>query len=387
MMDETLDYYALLGIGPGANVIEIKTAFKRMALKYHPDVYAGPDAEERMRLLLTAYKTLTNPSKRKTYDLTHGISRRAVWDDEEPLAFYRAANGRGFTTSSGPLPTQGKAATPDEAPAPKASATEAPSRVTDSKVAVTFPRLDVGASAVIALEGFVYTLTPQQAARLREDGRLLGSDMPQRLSTPGAAPAERRCACHRCGQIWIVPADQRRTSSDRCPHCSAPDWAEYLLLRCQECTAVFESQQIRRYDRVKIGERYYGDYHLSQPYDLFPHCPNCQAIHWCAGEEMRLNRRAPFGARASGPVSQASGPRPTVSSGFPRTSSGRIPRVGATGNTGAFPAFRSGATGHTGVYPSMRARSNGVPKKLFTFIIALLIAGSLFAIYAFALAH
>jgi len=129
MMDETTDYYGLLGVEPGADATEIKAAFKRMALKYHPDVYAGSDAEELMRLLLTAYKTLTNPSKRKTYDLTHGISRRAVWDDEEPLAFYRAANGRGFTTTSGRVPTPDKAAASSEKPSTAPAEADAPSHV------------------------------------------------------------------------------------------------------------------------------------------------------------------------------------------------------------------------------------------------------------------
>ena len=94
-MDETTDYYGLLGVEVGAHVNEIKAAFKRMALKYHPDVYNGPDAEERMRSLLTAYKTLTDPGKRRAYDLAHGISRRGVFDDEEEFGFFRAANGRG----------------------------------------------------------------------------------------------------------------------------------------------------------------------------------------------------------------------------------------------------------------------------------------------------
>ena len=104
MMDERTDYYGLLGVEPSADATEIKAAFKHMALKYHPDVYAGSDAEERMRLLLEAYKTLTNPSKRKTYDLAHGISRRTVWDDEEPLTFVRAANGRDLPRPAGASP-------------------------------------------------------------------------------------------------------------------------------------------------------------------------------------------------------------------------------------------------------------------------------------------
>lgn len=378
MMDETTDYYGLLGVEPGADATEIKAAFKRMALKYHPDVYAGSDAEERMRLLLTAYKTLTNPGKRRSYDLTHGISRRSIWDDEEPLAFYRAANGRGFTTSSGRVPTPDKAAASGEQPPTAPAEADAPSHVTESKAPVTFPRLDAGAGAVISLGGFVYTLTMQQAARLREDGRLLGSDMPQRLPHTAGAPAGRRCTCHRCGQSWIVPPDQRRTSTDRCPKCMAPDWAEYLLLRCQECTAVFESQQIRRYDRVRIGERYYGDFHLCQPYELFPSCPNCQAVRWCAGEEMRQNRRGPQGTaapRSSGPLFQGTGPRPTVSGGVSRTW-GTFPRMTATGYTGAHP------TPHP-----RNARGMGVPKVFVTLAVALLILGSLFALLAILAAH
>ena len=366
-MEDRTDYYQLLGIGPGADVSEIKAAFKRMALKYHPDVYAGPDAEERMRLLLTAYKTLTNPSKRKTYDLAHGIGRQGFPDDEEPLTFYRAANGRGFTTS-GRIPTPDKAATAGAA-ASQWATEETPSRTTASKVAVTFPRLDVGAGAVIALEGFIYTLTAQQAARLREDGRLLGADMPQRLPSTDGTPGGRRCSCHRCGQSWIVPPNQRRTSTDRCPKCDAPDWSEYLLLRCQECTAVFESQRIRRYDRVKIGERYYGDFHLSSPYELFPTCPNCQTTHWCAGEEMRLSGRKPDGTRTSGPLSQGTGQRPRVSGGMPRVSS--------TGNPGAYPSASSRGFSRAGL---------GVPKMFLTLVAALLIAGLLFAIYAVILA-
>ncbi len=363
LMEETTNYYELLGVGSDADAAEIKAAFKRMALKYHPDVYDGPDAEERMRLLLTAYKTLTNPGKRKTYDLANGISRRSSFDNEEPLTFYRAANGRGFTTS-GRIPTPGKAAAAGAASSRWASE-EASARKSASKVAIAFPRLDAGVGAVIALEGFVYTLTAAQAAKLREDGRLLGTDMPQRLASSDGTPAGRRCSCHRCGQSWVVPPDQRRSSTDRCPQCSAPDWSEYLLLRCQECTAVFESQHIRRYDSVKIGERYYGDFHLSSPYELFPTCPHCQAAHWCAGEEMRLSAQQPEGTRASGPLSQAAGQRPRVSGG--------IPRVSPLGHTSIYPAAR----------PQTHARG-GVPKMFLSFVLALLIAGVLFAIYAFA---
>ena len=370
MMDETTDYYELLGVEAGANANEIKAAFKRMALKYHPDVYDGPDAEERMRWLLTAYKTLTDPGKRRAYDLAHGISRRALYDDDEEFGFFRAANGRGFTAWSGPLATPPKV-TISEEPSPTTPPAETPSHVTESKVTVTFPRLEAGSGAVITLGGSVYTLTAPQAARLREDGRLLGADLPQRLSTSTGTPAGRRCTCHRCGQSWTIPPDQRRTSTERCPKCAAPDWAEYLLLRCQECTAVFESLRVRHYDRVKIGERYYGDYHLSLPYELFPACPNCQAVRWCAGEEMRLNGRKTFQHRASGPL-RTTGPLRRPTGPLPRVT-GNMPGLGYSGPIPVYYPPRSG---------SIARHKSRIPKALLTLIMALVIAGMLLALYA-----
>ncbi len=54
-MDTFTDYYNLLGVKPNASPSTIKAAFKKLALQYHPDVYKGEDAQERMRILLLAY--------------------------------------------------------------------------------------------------------------------------------------------------------------------------------------------------------------------------------------------------------------------------------------------------------------------------------------------
>src|SRR2546422_10930509 len=70
-MNAFVDYYAVLGVTTDATPGAIKAAFKKLALQYHPDVYKGADAHERMRLILLAYQTLSDPQERKAYDNRH----------------------------------------------------------------------------------------------------------------------------------------------------------------------------------------------------------------------------------------------------------------------------------------------------------------------------
>ena len=69
-MKQFTDYYAMLGVDANAPTEVIKKAFKHLALQYHPDVYKGEDAEERMRELLLAYQTLIDPQRRRSYYLS-----------------------------------------------------------------------------------------------------------------------------------------------------------------------------------------------------------------------------------------------------------------------------------------------------------------------------
>jgi curved DNA-binding protein CbpA len=71
------NYYNILGISPAASAKEVKVAYKRLALKYHPDKNPGDArAEELFKLVNTAYQTLSNANKRARYDMRLQYQRR-----------------------------------------------------------------------------------------------------------------------------------------------------------------------------------------------------------------------------------------------------------------------------------------------------------------------
>ena len=62
------DYYAILQINRGATDDEIKKAYRKLALKYHPDKNKSPEAEEKFKLIAEAYEVLSDKKKRDIYD-------------------------------------------------------------------------------------------------------------------------------------------------------------------------------------------------------------------------------------------------------------------------------------------------------------------------------
>ena len=62
------DYYEILGVDRNASKEDIKSAFRKMARKWHPDINKAPEAEAKFKELGKAYETLMDDEKRATYD-------------------------------------------------------------------------------------------------------------------------------------------------------------------------------------------------------------------------------------------------------------------------------------------------------------------------------
>ena len=255
-MDTFTDYYAVLGVDSHASASTIKAAFKKLALKYHPDVYKGADAQERMRELLVAYQTLSEPGSRREYDMQRSeyiLDASGAARDENQLL--RSAGRYN-------MPARGTRK--------------------DNRRSYAFPDLDATplTTTTFQLGEASYQLWPDDIYCLKNEGILLGIENESNGGMTQTSKQHPENYCHRCHHHWIT-SSTIGTNRTICPSCKASDWAEYMLLRCTHCHAIFESEEIR--DKILGGGQLY------HPYELFPLCPNCRRSEWCPSENARID--------------------------------------------------------------------------------------------------
>lgn len=100
------DYYAVLGLAKTASEDDIKKAYRKMAMKYHPDRNKEPTAEANFKEIKEAYEFLSDPQQRAAFDqfgasgtkFTHGTNRNWAQEDEfgDFQDIYSAFKARGF---------------------------------------------------------------------------------------------------------------------------------------------------------------------------------------------------------------------------------------------------------------------------------------------------
>ncbi|MEW6544709.1 MAG: molecular chaperone DnaJ [Nitrospirota bacterium] len=81
--EQKRDYYEVLGVDRSATRDQIKQAYRKLALQYHPDRSKDPNATAKFREIAEAYAVLSDENKRKEYDATGHAGVRERWTDED----------------------------------------------------------------------------------------------------------------------------------------------------------------------------------------------------------------------------------------------------------------------------------------------------------------
>ena len=93
------DYYTILGVAPDADPAAIKTAYRKLARKYHPDVSEHKDAEARFKEVAEAYEVLKDAAKRAEYDQLRAYRDTQHGRPFEPPPDWQPSGGFEFSES------------------------------------------------------------------------------------------------------------------------------------------------------------------------------------------------------------------------------------------------------------------------------------------------
>ncbi|MBI5045002.1 MAG: DnaJ domain-containing protein [Candidatus Levybacteria bacterium] len=104
------DYYSLLGVSKSSSADEIKKAYRKLALQYHPDRNKTKEGEEKFKEITKAYEVLSDPQKRQTYDQYGSAAFEqggpgaggpfgggfGGFNQQGPFSYTYSSNGQGF---------------------------------------------------------------------------------------------------------------------------------------------------------------------------------------------------------------------------------------------------------------------------------------------------
>jgi uncharacterized membrane protein YgcG len=95
-----LDYYVVLGLSETATKAEVKRAYRKAALKNHPDVNDAPNARAKFMVIVTAYETLYDDKKRADYDRKRRMSNASAGSSSSRSSYSSSSSGSSSARST-----------------------------------------------------------------------------------------------------------------------------------------------------------------------------------------------------------------------------------------------------------------------------------------------
>ncbi|MDQ3205246.1 MAG: DnaJ domain-containing protein [Pseudomonadota bacterium] len=161
------DYYETLGVESSAGEAEIKTAYRRLARKFHPDVSKEAGAEDKFKAVNEAYEALRDPQKRAAYDQLRARGYRPGDDIQPPPGgfggggygnspdfeeiFAGGGAGGGFSDFFESMFGRGRAGGRPEGFAPPRGRTSSAPRGTRAKLAIALETVYEGGTVRMAI--------------------------------------------------------------------------------------------------------------------------------------------------------------------------------------------------------------------------------------------
>lgn len=212
------DYYQLLGVERDANDSQIKAAYRKLALKYHPDRNPGDkQAEENFKGINEAYAVLSDPQKRSRYDRFGSVDEASQFNGDI-FDIFASVFGGGFPGSAG---------------RPGGGVRVQQGENIEAEVSITLEQAREGAAVEVDLE------------RMSVCDRCQGE-----RAEPGS---EGKKTCHTCGGVGQVRAQAQSffgtvVTAQTCPECRG--LGEVITTPCGKCMG---SGRMKSRDKVSIN--------------------------------------------------------------------------------------------------------------------------------------